>query len=57
MRVEIECPYCGRIHVHLIATTPEVKPKVEEESLPVDEETGDLEEFQDDEIPLEEEID
>ena len=47
MRVEIECPYCGKIHVHLIATTPEPEVKVEEQiEMPHDDETGDLEDYQ-----------
>lgn len=46
MKIEIECPYCGKIHVHtlpglrFIDSTPK-----EEKQLPQDEETDDLENF------------
>ena len=45
LRIEIECPYCFKIHVHTINT--EVKPKVdsEERELPQDKDTDDLEEY------------
>lgn len=46
MRIEIECPYCNKIHVHRInaQAIPKVEPVVDE--LPHDEETGDLREHQ-----------
>lgn len=46
IRIEIECPYCGKVHVHNIPTPPEPKAKVEEDVvLPHDDETDDLENF------------
>ncbi len=44
MKVEIECPYCYKIHVHTISI-PEVDTPKGERVLPHDEETMDLEEL------------
>lgn len=49
IKVEIECPYCGKVHVHNINAVAEVKPKqqddIDERELPHDEDTEDLENF------------
>ena len=46
LNVEIECPYCNKIHVHRIDIQSEVKPKIEEDDAkPVDPETEDLDKF------------
>lgn len=46
MRIEIECPYCFKVHVHTIQAQPISKKADELESVkPHDEETEDLENF------------
>ena len=34
LNVEIECPYCSKIHVHRIDVQSEVKPKIEVDPVP-----------------------
>ena len=54
MRVEVECPYCGKTHVYLIEGAMSIpsKPEVAEKELPSDPETGDLEDFKEEEENL-----
>lgn len=50
IKIEIECPYCFKVHVHTINVDP--KPKVEDDidrELPHDNETEDLENFREEE--------
>ena len=47
MRIELECPYCYKIHVHQIDGLMSIpsKPVVAEKELPSDPETEDLDKF------------
>jgi len=47
IKIEIECPYCNRIHVHRIEGVMSIpsKPVEAEKELPHDDDTDDLENF------------
>lgn len=46
-KIEIECPYCGKIHVHSIEGVMDIPSKAiePERELPHDKDTDDLENF------------